>query len=778
MPGVSLQGNFTSGELSPSLSARVDLTKYNQGCRTLRNFLVQAHGGAVKRPGFELLDALPGPAALVPFVFSTEQAYCLCFGEHWLRVAIHDGFVLDADRKPYEIETPYTYEQARDFSYVQSADVLFIACHGVRPQKLMRLDHANWRFEGMMFTPPLDAPAWSDYFEAESAVFQLAHAANTVYARTGSGWRYDLIEEPLYRKLDPAWSERYHALAYTTVYTCIPGNYDPESGQQGDDDYAPINGNLYRRLGDGPIIFVNEARNSDGTKSPAQLTTPYTYFVTALDEDGKESPLSEGGDITGPASNNWQGGDYIQISWQGVQGAAEYRVYKAAFGGRPGYVATTSKTTWNDYNTLPSLSEGPPDYQNPFPNDDFPGAVALFEQRLVFASSPNRPQTIWMSKSGDYGNFAVYTPLAADSPIEMTIASPEVSAANWLVALRSLILGTSGMEWEISGRGEAAFSAMNKKATPQSYWGSSLRQAMIVGNAILHVSSSGSAVRSLQYEFAADSYGGMDLSIVAAHLLEQDRIVDWAYQKNPDSIIWAVRSDGVLLGLTYQAEHQVAAWHRHDTQGQFRAVCSIPRGFEHSLFAVVERDGVHYLERMAERYKGGNAAGAVFLDCALTHDGPAIQTVSELDHLEGKIVGILADGAVMAPRKVSSGKIVLDHPASVVTVGLQYTADLETMPVEVVGGDGASVGLKKQINAVDIIFRNSIGVKAGLSFDKMQDVKWRTNEPYGTPPAPFSGMKQVIVPGLADNVVTVCLRSDLPTPVTVLAIVSRIKVHP
>ena len=100
---------------------------------------------------------------------------------------------------------------------------------------------------------------------------------------------------------------------------------------------------------------------------------------------------------------------------------------------------------------------------------------------------------------------------------------------------------------------------------------------------------------TLQYEFAADSYSGMDLSIMAAHLLEKERIIDWAYQKNPDSIIWAVRSDGALLGLTYQAEHQISAWHRHDTQGKFKAVCSIPNGFEHSLFAVVERDGAHYL---------------------------------------------------------------------------------------------------------------------------------------------------------------------------------------
>ena len=87
------------------------------------------------------------------------------------------------------------------------------------------------------------------------------------------------------------------------------------------------------------------------------------------------------------------------------------------------------------------------------------------------------------------------------------------------------------------------------------------------------------------------------------------------------------------------------------------------------------------------------------------------------------------------------------------------------------------MALKKQINAVDIIFRDSMGVKVGLSFDSMQDVRWRTNEPYGKPPAPFSGMKQIITNKLAENILTVCVRSDSPTPVTVLALVSRIAVN-
>lgn len=762
-PGVSLQSDFTAGELSPSLLARVDLAKYNKGCRTLRNFLVQSHGPAVKRPGFQLLGELPGPAVLLEFVFNTEQTYALIFGEKWMRVATHDGFikyrsgarVADA----YQIATPYTLEQARQLSYVQSADVVFIACRGIAPQRLMRFAHDDWRFEAMSFEAPLPAPEWDGRtITGSSTSYSLAFSSGTAFSRSwvDDGYTYAAINKDLY------------SATTTTTTTYV---------------YA--------------VEFVNAATDSEGNISAAQLVTPYTYYVTSINSDGRESGLSEGAGITGPSSNNWQAGDYIRLNWKAVGGAEEYRVYKSEFGGRAGYVATVGDTTYKDFNASPSVSEGAPKYVDPFLLEDengnivedFPGAVCLFEQRLVFASTPNRPQTIWMSKSGDYNNFAVYTPIADDSPIELTIASQEVSSANWMVPLRSLIFGTPSMEWEIAGSGGAAFTAKSAKATPQSYWGSSLKRAMIVGNVILHVASSGSQVRNLQYDFTSDSYGGSDLSIMAAHLLEESTIIDWAFQKNPDSVIWAVRSDGALLGLTFQAEHQVAAWHRHDTQGKFTAICSVPHGYEYSLFAVVERDkkdgtSAHYLERMAERYHGADPSRAVFLDSSLTYDGEKpVEALSGLDHLEGKEVGVFSHGAVEAPRIVKNGRITLDRPASIVVVGLAYTADLETMPVEIVSQNGASVALKKQISTVNIAFHESLGVKTGLTaepgnFDgvKWQEVKWRTDEPYGKPPEPYSGTKHLTMPNMAENVLAICIRSEHPTPVTVQSIVSRIEV--
>ena len=684
-PFTTLQGAFTSGELSPSLTARIDLSKYQQGCKTLSNFLVQPHGGAVKRPGFLLMDLLPWEAVLLPFVFNASQAYCLVFGEKRLRIANAEGMILGKNGAPYEIWSPYTLEEAKTLSFAQSGDILFLACQGVIPHKLKRLAHDSWEIEPMRFTCPIAAPA----------------------SVSGQGY--------------------------------------------------------------------NQAKKSDGSAQAWQLVTPYEYVVTAVDANGKESEASSGWAFTGPASNNWSAGDYIRVAWSAVAGAEEYRVYKKEFGGRAGYLASTGALTYNDYNTRPLLSDGPPKWNNPFSDEDYPAVVCFFEQRLVFASTARQPQTIWMSKTGDYDNFSSSVPLKADDSLEMTIAANEVSSIRWMLPLRSLILGGAGMEWELASS-EGAFTAKSAKVTPQSYRGSAALRALVVGNILLHVARSGREVRDLKYDFGADSYGGTDRTILAAHLFEERRITSWTYQPSPDSIIWAVCDDGALLGMTFQPEHEVYAWHQHHTDGQFLRVCSVPGNEADTLFAVVRRAGRHCLEVLAPRMRDRNVAASVHLDCAMQYQGEPVTALSGLEHLEGRRVGILADGAVQAGREVRDGKIALDGPASLVTVGLPYAADLETMPVEVAGEGGTSVGRKKYINAVNVLFRDTVTARVGCSFSRLEEVRWRTMEPYGTPPGLYNGAHRVIVPERARNTTGICVRSDAPLPMTVLAIMPEVEI--
>jgi hypothetical protein len=756
--------NFTSGELAETLAGRVDLSKYFQGCSLLKNFKVNPHGGVVKRTGFKLLESIPGEALLIPFVFNRNQAYCLAFMENKLRFFTKDGVILK-DGAPYEIDSPYTLAQAKDMSFIQSADTLFLACWMVPPTRLIRKGHDEWEFETMSFDPPLPPPEWEPIQTGDAPLYVTRNQSS--------------VANPDYDADDPESGPQFFK-RYQVV--------DRSGGDP--DDYEDISETVHSLQVDNPdgssfisgALFVNGAVKSDGSTSPAQLTTPLSYYVSAVTDEEKESELSEAATVTGPGANNWQGGDYVKLAWQAVEGAASYRIYKAEYHGRPGFIGSTTGLEYVDHNIVASISEGSPRYIHPFAvglDDEgeviygYPGVVGLFEQRLIFASSDRNPQALWLSKSGDDGNFAVYEPMMDDSSIQLTLASSEMSSFAWLAPLRSMIVGTASMEWEITASA-GAFTVKTAKATPQSYIGSAKLPPIIVGNSLLHVSGSGNKVRNLKYDFGSDSYGGTDLSILANHLFRDETIVDWSYQKYPDSIIWCVGSGGGLYGLTYMEDHQIAAWHRHETAGKFLSVCSIPGGHDDSLFVVTSREGSHYVEMMA--LESAEDKYNVYLDCASIYDGPETSVISGLDHLEGREIGLLVDGAVLGREVVSGGKVTLQRPGSVVVAGLPYEATLRTMPLELASGQGATLGRKKVVNAVNVMFHATRGAEAQVEGYRGYEFKWRADENYGVAPKAFTGVKRITVPSSGETSLRIVVAHDYPTPCHVLAMMPEIAV--
>jgi len=145
----------------------------------------------------------------------------------------------------------------------------------------------------------------------------------------------------------------------------------------------------------------------------------------------------------------------------------------------------------------------------------------------------------------------------------------------------------------------------------------------LIGNSIIFVQARASIIRDLLQD-AIEGYKGNDLTIFSTHLFDNYTLVDWDYQKTPDSIAWAVRSDGTLLGMSYVREHQLWGWHRHDFDGTAENVCCIPEGEEDSVYMVIRRfiDGgyVRYIEKFASR-KIDDVIDNIFVDAALTYDG-------------------------------------------------------------------------------------------------------------------------------------------------------------
>nr|BAR34695.1 putative tail tubular protein B [uncultured Mediterranean phage uvMED] len=190
-----------------------------------------------------------------------------------------------------------------------------------------------------------------------------------------------------------------------------------------------------------------------------------------------------------------------------------------------------------------------------------PSCVSFFEQRLVFAGTSQQPQTMFFSKSGDYENMTIGT--NDDDAMIYTIASNQVNAIKSLKATRTLICMTTGGEYAVSsGAAQDAITPTNINIRKQSNYGSAGVDALSIGNATIFLQRAKRKIRELAYNFDTDGYTAPDLTILADHISESG-LIDMSYQQEPYSIVWCVRDDGIMAGLTYNRLENVVAWHRH-----------------------------------------------------------------------------------------------------------------------------------------------------------------------------------------------------------------------
>ncbi|EPY03488.1 phage protein [Magnetospirillum fulvum] len=525
------------------------------------------------------------------------------------------------------------------------------------------------------------------------------------------------------------------------------------------------------------------------TPAPASVTAtpsgsgsePLSYKVTAIsDETGEESLPSAVAACNGWTSSGWPAGGKVTISWTAVTGCTQYKVYKND-NGIYGFLGVTESTSFNDKNVTADVSLTPPGSRNPFTGaGTYPSTVEFYEQRLYWASSDTAPRTVWGSVVSSFTNLNVSRPARDDEAVTFTIEGGQVNEVRHLIPLGDMIALTSDAEWRVSGGGSGnPITPSSIKVKPQSYCGASHVRPIVIGNTILYVQDKGSIVRDLAYKLEVDGFTGSDLSVLSNHLFEGRQIVDWAYAQVPHSIVWAVRDDGVLLGLTYMREHEVWGWHRHDTDGAFESVCVVSEGAEDILYAVVRRtiggQTRRYIERLHER-SWQSIEDAFCVDSGLTYSGAPVTTVSGLDHLEGKTVAILADGDALTPQVVSGGKVTLPRPYSKVHVGLPYQCDLETLDIDVgMTQTGTVQARRKTVARVTLRLWQSREFKAGPSADKLTATKINITA-YSAPVGLYSGDKELILQPAWNSNGRVLIRQDAPVPLTVLAIMPDIEI--
>lgn len=340
---------------------------------------------------------------------------------------------------------------------------------------------------------------------------------------------------------------------------------------------------------------------------------------------------------------------------------------------------------------------------------DYPAANTTYDQRRIFAGTNINPLTCWMTNAGYQDLMMYHLPTMSDDRIIIEAVASDADRIKHAAALDSLILFTGSSELRVYTQNSDALSPDSVAVRAQSYVGANDCQPVIANNSIVFAAARGGHIWSIDYTYTVNGYSATDRSVIACHLFDGYDIKDIAFQKAPYSIVWAVSSDGSLLGLTYSLDQNLTAWHRHTTDGIFEHICCVAEGTEDRLYAVVRRQvngqWKRYIERMG-LIKVKEDENVRKMDCWVEDTAGSSTnssvTVSGLDHLEGKDVTAIIDGVPLTyddTRTVSGGKITLPKGGSNLAVGLPYTSTLITVPLTA-GQQAGLQGLKKNVSEI------------------------------------------------------------------------------
>lgn len=403
-------------------------------------------------------------------------------------------------------------------------------------------------------------------------------------------------------------------------------------------------------------------------------------------------------------------------------------------------------------------------------NDDngYPKMACFFQDRLVLAATKKEPYSIWMSRTGDYPNFGIEKVdggVTDDSAIKADLITRNGFEILHLVPAKDLVILTTGNEWIIEGSSVITPAKINPR--PQTMRGSNTCPPQHIGNRIVHVQRSGKTVRDLGYQYDADNYNGDDLTLLATHLTEGHKLVSSAYIQEPNSTLYYVRDDGVLLSLAFIKEQNVFAWSHQKTDGKYKKVASIPNGASDVLYVTVERNGKTYIERF-----NPDIEAAVYMDSYITGSGSSIGA----PHLIGKTVQVLADGTRMQDEIVpENGLVTFGQSFSDITIGLAYETRVEQPGPDIGLKEGTMQARISKINTVVLRVEKSYGGHIGYTFkDKdMDELRYEDYETLETGDI----VQQMPVADIGSNTKNhICIKHNEPFPFELNAIIREVSI--
>ena len=581
---VTLQTNFTTGEIDPLLTSRIDINQYYNGLDKARNVLIQPQGGVVRRPGLEYIGTIPSAAnpqngsRLVPFEFSTSQSYMLLFVNN--RMYIYKDKVLvtniNATGNDY-LTTTISSSYINFMDYAQSADTLIVVHEDMQPKQITRgVSDSTWTISDISF----------EYI-------------------------------PQY--------------AFTISTTSGPHNITP----------SEVDGNITITASGTTFISTDvgqyvEANDGIGR---ARIVT----FVSATEVDAiVEIPFFNSDAI---AAGSW----FIERGYE---------------------------DTW-------SASKG------------WPRTVTFHQGRLYLGGSKSRPNTIFASRVARFFDFNPGETLDDDA-IVATLATDSVNAITGLFAGRDLQIFTKGGEFFISQASLDPITPNNIVVSTATRRGAK-EGIKPVGaeSGTLFIQRAGKALREFLFSDVELSYISNNISLLSSHLLKSPS--DMALRKSTstddgDLLMIVNGEDGSLATYSILRGQNVIAPSLSTVDGTFEKVAVDVDTIYFVVKRTVNASTVYYIEAFND--DNTTDSNVLLIGASL----PSTTTVTGLNHLEGKTVKVIADDVMQNEKVVASGQIIIDSvPTAYIEIGLDYTPEVKTLPVELKLSSGNIIAQRKRI---------------------------------------------------------------------------------
>jgi hypothetical protein len=205
---VSIQTNFSTGELDPLLRARVDLQAYSNALEEATNVVCQPQGGIRRRPGLKYITSLPSSGTesagngvrLVEFEFSTDDSYMLCFTHNRMYIFKNEVLItnINGTGNPYLSTSGVgiTSSILANMCWTQSADTLIVVHKDLPPVRIVRgANDASWTASAITFdaipkyafTPSFSNPAGTLTPSAVSGKVTLTASTGTPFSAGSVG---------------------------------------------------------------------------------------------------------------------------------------------------------------------------------------------------------------------------------------------------------------------------------------------------------------------------------------------------------------------------------------------------------------------------------------------------------------------------------------------------------------------------------------------------------------------------------------------------------------